>query len=103
MSTLQPISPEELQRQLAGFCGTLDYHRLTASIKPEILWTDGCSFLAEHAPVQPIRGHGLAELAAHPGRGPGLNGVAARIGKCVVHTVELDDLGIGPVGQQRLL
>ena len=49
MSTPQPIRPEELQRQLAGFCGTLDYHRLTASIKPEILWTDGCEFLAEHA------------------------------------------------------
>ena len=49
MSTPAPISPEELQRQLAGFCGTLEYHRLTASIKPEILWTDGCAFLAEQA------------------------------------------------------
>jgi hypothetical protein len=49
MGTPEPISSDELQRQLAGFCGTLEYHRLTAFIEPEILWTDGCAFLAEQA------------------------------------------------------
>ncbi len=49
MNTPKSINPEELQRQLASFSGSLEYHRLTASIQPEILWTDGCAYLAEQA------------------------------------------------------